>query len=219
MSDISINKASFFNSELLAVFPTKDDSLKGVFAFLRFLDGNYESRYQLEANLTYGQIENIVQAHETEHLLIYTTDDKPEITFVFHDSFIATNYSMQNAYEQNVGHSFISSWNLIGVDDSGIEHILDSHQNFKLCGNSKSCTLNYTKTFQIKKPRKFKKYILRSLKNSVGYKYLIIRYFDFYGILCSNNSNVCYFPHYRKTCVQKQSLNIVISYTLFAIVI
>ena len=219
MSDISINKTSFFNSELLALFPTKDDSIKGIFAFLRFLDGTYKSRYKIEGDLQYGKVEYIVQAHETEHYLITTTENKPEISFLFDDYFIATNYSMQNGYEPKSPHSFMSSWNLIGVDDSNIEHIIDSHKNFKLCGNSQYCDLNYTKTFQIKKPAKFKKYILRSLENSVGFKYLIIRYFDFYGVLCSNNSNVCYFPHYRKTCIQKQRLNIVISYTLFSIVI
>ena len=121
--------------------------MKGVFAFLRFLDGDYESRYQIEGDVTQNKVENIVQAHETEYSWITTTDEKPEIAFLFDDYFIATNYSMQNAYEPNIYHSFISSWNLIGVDDSGIEHIIDSHHNFKLCGNSQSCNSNYTKTF------------------------------------------------------------------------
>ena len=204
MSESNVFTADFFNTEHQSIYPSPD-SLKGIFAYLHFLDGKYFSRYKIDGEIERGSLQNIVQAFESSYDFLYTSDNNPQITFTFDDYFIATNYSMSNAYEPNYQHSFIKSWQLIGVSDDERQHIIDSHSNIDLCGSS-YCTDTYVKTYQIKKPAAYKKYILKSIRNSDSNNlYLIIRFFDFFGILCSSGGTKCYFPHYIRTCISKKT--------------
>ena len=155
MSENDVFTAEFFNTEIQAIYPSSN-SLKGIFAYLRFLDGDYFSRYQIHAEIASGNIENLVKAFESQHYFLYTNDDNPQITFTFDDYFIATNYSMGNAYQPSTFHTFIKTWELIGVSDDQTEHVIDSHSNIDLCGAS-GCNDYYIKTYQIKKPAAYKK--------------------------------------------------------------
>ena len=210
----TIFNAAFFNTELISIFPT-DESLKGIFAYLRYLDGAYNSRYSVSGDVV-NNIDEIVQAFESQQGYI-NTKNEPEITFSFKTNFIATNYTIASAYEDGVDHTYMKSWNLIGVDDNDNEHIIDSQTDYQFCeGSDGYCREKFVRTFQIKRPKAYKNYILRSLKNSKNTKYLVIRFFDFYGVLCSNETNrVCYFPHYRNTCISKRIVNFHPSFFIF----
>ena len=197
MTGDDVFNIEFFNTNILSIYPTTD-SLKGIFAYLRFLDGNYFSRYHLEGDIALGNIEDLVKAFESQHYYIRTSDEKPQITFSFDDYFIATNYTMTSPNEPNHDHSFIKSWHLIGVSEDQKEHIIDSRSD-DLCGKI-SCKNLYTKTYPIKKPAAYKKYILKSIENSANNPYLLIRFFDLFGSICSNNETKCYFPQYKRTC-------------------
>ena len=115
-----------------------------------------------------------------------------------------------------VNLTYIKSWDLIGVDDNGNERIIDKHTDFQLCPSSDGhCDQAITKTFRIANPKPFKKYILRQYENSYpGYTYLLVRYIDFFGILCSENSSkACYFPHIKRTCQINHRLRIDFSFS------
>ena len=213
MTELSIDSHDFFSSEPISIFPG-DESLKGIFALLRHIDGRYLSRYSLIGDESYKpSLENIVKAFEVDYsyVIVY----KAEITFQFNQFFIATNYSIQNGYVEGESHTYIKSWDLIGVDNNGNERIIDKHTDFQLCPTIINCDHAITKTFQIANPRPFKKYILRQYENSYPeFTYLLVRYIDFFGILCSENSSkACYFPHIKRTCQINHRLRIDFSFS------
>ena len=170
------------------------------------MDGDYKTRYSITGSVAYGDLDNIAKYHTSPNSFIYTENSIPEISFSFRDYFIGTNYSLVNAYYPSDSHSFMTDWHLIGVSDDDSEHIIDSRSGIELCGTGmKMCNKQYIKTYQIKRPRAFKKIILRSKGNSDQRNYLILGYIDFYGVLCSSDkTRACYIPRYGNTCLRKR---------------
>ena len=197
MSDSSVINSSFFNSERIAIFP-ETNSMNGIFAYLKYLDGEYGSRYTIEANLSVGNPFDLVSYHDTEQSYVYTKKGEYDITVTFNTSFFyPTHYSIVNAgtgKEDNGAHSYNKDWDFVGIDDNLKEHLLDRQRNNTFCDKN-LCSERITKTMIIEKPKAFKKFILRTIKGGNsnyeinGSDYFILKAIEFFGILCPENSN------------------------------
>ena len=205
MSNSAINNISFFNSENIAIFP-KDESMKGIFAFLKYLDGSYESRYKIEANTSYGVSSDLVKYFDTSEGYVLTSAGKYDINITFQTLFYPTHYSLVNAGSDSVGsHTYNKDWDFVGIDDEDNEYILDRQRNNTFCDNY-VCQNSIIKTLEIKRPMAFKKFVLRTMKGGNSYSengkdYFILKAIEFFGILCPQNSECHFFR--RHTCGSK----------------
>ena len=190
MTTTKIQNPSFFNEENIAIFP-EEDSMKGIFAYLRYLDGKYLSRYTIEANLGYGEPSDIVMFYDTDQKYIHTEPGTYDINITFNTLFYPTHYSIANAEPTEYStHSYTKDWDLIGIDDRK-EHILDKQRDIKFCENI-TCNKSIPKTMKIKKPRPFTKFSIRAKEGSNSFSeennYFILKSIDFFGVLCSSKS-------------------------------
>ena len=121
----NIQNSSFFNEENIAIFPEKD-SMKGIFAYLKYLDGNYQSRYSIEANLTYGEPSDIVMFYDSDQKYIRTERGNYDVNISFNTLFYPTHYSIANAEqsENNETHSYNKDWDFIGIDDDDMKEYI-----------------------------------------------------------------------------------------------
>ena len=202
MSGTEITDIGFFKTERIAIFP-ENQSMKGIFAYLKYLDGEYESRYSIYADLSIGQPSDIVRYFETSQNHVVTKTGKYDITITFNDSFYPTHYSIVNAGtdRSNESHTYNKDWDFVGVDDDNTEFVLDRQRNNYFCEKA-ICAEKVIKTIQIKRPKSFKKFIIRSMDggNSLSNgnsTYFILKAIDLFGVLCPQNS-ICFFD--EKTC-------------------
>ena len=102
--------------------------MKGIFAFLKYLDGSYESRYKIEANTSYGVSSDLVKYFDTSEGYVLTSTGKYDINITFQTLFYPTHYSLVNAGSDSVGsHTYNKDWDFVGVDDDNTEFVSASH--------------------------------------------------------------------------------------------
>ena len=200
MSQSTVNNISFFNSENIAIFPEKQ-SIKGIFAYLKYLDGEYESRYKIEGETEYGTVSDLVMYFDTKQDHVHIKNGFYDITITFKTLLYPTHYSIVNAGLDSTGHhTYNKAWDFIGVDADNNEFVLDQQRDIAFCDDS-VCSESVIKTMEIKRPKAFKKFIIRALKNSNSQPnndYFILKAIEIFGVLCPDNSE-CRFIKYR-TC-------------------
>ena len=185
-----IEGISFFQNESIGIFPD-GNSLKGIFAYLKYLDGEYTSRYSLESVAGSSGFENIIKPADSSQSFYNTAAGHYDISVTFTGLFLPTHYTIVNAnYDGVFEHSFNKAWKLIGVDNSH-EVILDHQKGIEFCDGKTLCSNSVIKTFKVKNPKAHRTLILRADigSNSEGYNYFIVRYIEFFGILFPPNSN------------------------------
>ena len=97
-------------------------------------------------------------------------------------------------------NTYPSSWIIFGVDSRG-KHQIDKQEDQKFC-DTPYCHTEMIKGYRIKNPSKgYKEFIFEQTGNSDNKDYIFFRGFDFFGSLCTTNSQ-CICP--RVTCQMKK---------------
>ena len=109
-----------------------NNTVNGIFASLKCIDGVYFSRYSIHTTLTHGNITNIVSYPEYGDSMQCTTSEAPYVTVTFKTPMIVSGYMMVNAY-YIIPRSYPTAWKVTGkyLDNPEVE--LDSQTNFKFC--------------------------------------------------------------------------------------
>ena len=148
MPNSSIDNIEFFNTELLAIYPSNQHTMKGFFAFLRNIDKKYESRYTISAPTKTGNISDLVKYFEHPGGYIMTSDNVSDVIITFNSPFIVTHYSLVNGFRlDDIKNTYNKAWDLIGVDLNGFEYIIDSRRDVWFC-NDIVCNVSKIITFK-----------------------------------------------------------------------
>ena len=188
----------FVSSGSIGIFPS-NESMKGIFFFLKTLDGNIESRYKIDAKLQYGSISYICNYFSTtNNNYFYTTSAETDVKIKFNSTFILTDYSFSNA---SPDHTYPSAWQVQSTFKNS-NAVIDRRSDEKFCSSENACSLcsnSIVKTYHVKKYRKSDQITFKHIKNSCNADYFILRSIELYGVLC-NNSNNCVLPFTDVTC-------------------
>ena len=206
-SELILNAA---NNQTFSIHQKNYSSIYGIFAFLKDLNGVYGSRYEIESYPRSGFNGYFLDKHfaATETYEGYwSLEGSSEISVTFDSFFILKGYALANSVRSVINpNSYPVSWEVYGVDSlSGTKKLLDSQENQEFCPGS-TCSEEKVIGYQVKNPTKsFKKFVFKQTLNSYHIDYLYIHSFDFFGTLCTSNTN-CYYP--RITCRMKMTLNL-----------
>ena len=196
-----------------ATYPEKD-SMYGIFRQLKSIDKKYFSRYSIEANLSYGTKEQIVNYYEKGVNMVYTQDNSPYITVNFNTPLYITNYSIVNAYYEGQ-RTFPTEWIIEGKYRNNQKHVIDYRNGYFFCERATHCSKGYVKTFSVNKTGPFSSLTIKGIANSDGNPYLILSSLEFFGILCSRSK--CIYP---LTCNNRRNhLSIRLSKLLFIVIL
>ena len=171
-------------------------SIHGIFAFLRDLNGKYQSRYEIE-QLPNDETVMVDRYFDSSHRYYQSENDHLEITIHFNSLFLLTGYAIGNASPSHY-NSYPTGWNIFGVDSNNIRHLLDSQTKQKFGDNSAICTTEIIKGYQVKTSFGYRKFIFQQTSNSLSHKYILLKGIDLYGTLCGIGQK-CKFTF--RTCV------------------
>lgn len=180
-----------YEDQPITIFPGNSSTLKGMFYFLHELNGEYGSRYQIkgEARTT---IESIDKLDYNEGY--WSVDNSLNLTFSFDSKFFVTGYSLMNNAPQK-SNSYPEAWQLFGVDDNEKLHLIDARKDQNFADGKDEVV----KTYIIKTKKAYSKYVLIQTKNSGNAKYIHLKHFEFFGILCGK-TGYCSISPFQMTC-------------------
>ena len=207
-----------FNNQPVSVLQNNLTTIHGIFSLLRQLNGNYSSRYIIDAEPRESYpISSLDQYFEwTANEKYWSIDGSKTINITFDSPFLLSGYALSNGFQNSkTGNTFPSEWKIYGVTEN--ENILlDEQSNQQFCGeNVARCFNESVKGYSIKlQYRAFKKFIFEQTKNSGGFEYLFLRSFDLFGTLCGINDqcNYHFFQLTAKTNLHKCNLLILHSF-------
>ena len=181
------------NNHTFSILQNNSSTLYGIFAFLKDLNGDYGSRYTIEANPRDG--------YEEECTPYYSEDNSFEIKFKFQTPFLLRGYAIANAAEPTIGNSYPKSWKIHGIDSTGKRILLDSQQNQYFCQDV-LCKIDTILGYHVEGIRKgYTELTFQQTQNSINNPYVFLHSLDFFGTLCSS-AIFCSF--YQNTCKMKQ---------------
>ena len=184
-----------FEDQPISIFPNNRTTIKGIFYFLQKLNGEYGTRYSIKGFPTSDSSSSIETIDKLGHSLRYwSKNNEFNLTFSFDSPFFVTDYSLMNAAPV-ASNSYPSAWKLFGKDKRGNLHLIDKRENQNFADGKSEVS----KTFSTRARTPFSEYVWLQTKSSVDYKWVNLKHFDFFGILCGKTGD-CKIPFNCRTC-------------------
>ena len=161
---------SEFNNQPIGVLQNSYSTIRGIFAFLRTLNGGYGTRYTIDSHQISSSYPSLSIDRYYEWTNKYTyqsVEGKLDIKITFDSPFILTGYAVCNGVHLDTGNTYPTGWQIIAINEkTNKEIILDEQKEQKFCASdSVVCATETVKGYGIK----------RSLKSIQGYKEFIFR--------------------------------------------
>ena len=185
-----------YEDQPISIFPGNSSSLKGMFYFLHELNGQYGSRYSI-IKYPRNNYEAIDKYEKDDGY--WSIDNAYNLTFSFDSKFFVTGYSLMNNAPQT-SNTYPEAWQLFGVDDNEKLHLIDTRKSQNFAQGKEEVV----KTYIIKVKRAYSKYVWNQTKNSGSARYVHVKHFEFFGVLCGK-TGYCDISPFQMTCKIKRT--------------